>query len=570
MATDPEDDTLSYLVVVGAAYTGGFTVTNSGGQIQTGQKLNFEAAGSYLVRIQVSDPLRPHRHHRCDGYAVNDVAEAPAIYVDALSVTLERCLENSAAGVNVGDPVTAVDEDAGDTVSYSDDSSEFDINSSTGQVTVATGADLDHEGTDQYVFTATATDSTGLTDTIEVTVDITDVDERPTLVPDPTTISTGMGTNQQFSFGNVGSIQTISVTRQDNGGSIVVHTGQAGLDCASSVGGVSVASSSSFWVRYCTGGEVSLIVRDVGNPTTNFRVYTFSVAESNVAPVFDIPGQFGRTIPENSAAGTNVGDAVTATDADDGQTVSYSLTVDDSGNFIIGSSSGQITVATGASLDREEDIVRTVVVRASDDGTPQLHADKTVAITLSNVNEVPEFDAATAIRTVPENSAGDTNVGAPVEATDPDVGDTLTYTDDSDVFNVVNTSGQLQVHQNGASLDYEGTNSYTVTVTVNDAAGLSDSIVVTVNLTNVNEPPSFDAGGATTLSVAENSAAGTPLAPPWASPTSTPGIPRRTPTTARGSTSAAPARCTWPPGRTSTMSRRTITRLRQPWPTAAG
>ena len=171
-------------------------------------------------------------------------------------------------------------------------------------------------------------------------------------------------------------------------------------------------------------------------------------------------------------------------------------------------------MATGASLDREVDIVRTVVVRASDDGTPQLHADKTVAITLSNVNEVPEFDAATAIRTVPENSAGDTNVGAPVEATDPDVGDTLTYTDDSDVFNVVNTSGQLQVHQNGASLDYEGTNSYTVTVTVNDAAGLSDSIVVTVNLTNVNEPPSFDAGGAATLSVAENSAAVTPVGAP--------------------------------------------------------
>ena len=68
VATDPEDDTLSYLVVVGAAYTGGFTVTNGGGQIQTGQKLNFEAAGSHLVRIQVSDPQRPDRHHRCDGY----------------------------------------------------------------------------------------------------------------------------------------------------------------------------------------------------------------------------------------------------------------------------------------------------------------------------------------------------------------------------------------------------------------------------------------------------------------------------------------------------------------------
>ena len=49
-------------------------------------------------------------------------------------------------------------------------------------------------------------------------------------------------------------------------------------------------------------------------------------------------------------------------------------------------------------------------------------ADATIPVTIvvDDVNEPPKFDAGTTTRTIAENTAADTNIGAPVRATDPD------------------------------------------------------------------------------------------------------------------------------------------------------
>ena len=57
-----------------------------------------------------------------------------------------------------------------------------------------------------------------------------------------------------------------------------------------------------------------------------------------------------RSAPENSASGTNVGEAVVATD-DNGDALTYSLSGTDAATFAIGASSGQITLAAGKTLD---------------------------------------------------------------------------------------------------------------------------------------------------------------------------------------------------------------------------
>ena len=74
----------------------------------------------------------------------------------------------------------------------------------------------------------------------------------------------------------------------------------------------------------------------------------------------NITAKTSRSIAENSAAGTVVGDPVTGTPYDDGDdqtndALNYTLTgkAADSGLFVIDSSSGQISVATGASIDYE-------------------------------------------------------------------------------------------------------------------------------------------------------------------------------------------------------------------------
>ncbi|MXY10430.1 MAG: S8 family serine peptidase, partial [Acidimicrobiaceae bacterium] len=89
--------------------------------------------------------------------------------------------ENTAAGVDIGDPVAATDDD-GDTLTYTAtgvDAAGFSLDAATGQL--STSVELDHESQDSYQFDVTATDPDGYRDTIAVTVSVTDVNEPPEL-----------------------------------------------------------------------------------------------------------------------------------------------------------------------------------------------------------------------------------------------------------------------------------------------------------------------------------------------------------------------------------------------------
>ncbi len=130
----------------------------------------------------------------------------------------------------------------------------------------------------------------------------------------------------------------------------------------------------------------------------------------------------------------------------------------------------------------------------------------------SITNNAPTFTEGTnTTRSVAENTASGQNIGAAVTATDADTSDTLTYTwggTDASSFSVNNSTGQLRT---SAALDYETQASYAVTVSVSDGNGGADSINVTINVTNVDEPnsaPVFTEGPSTTRSVAENTVSG--------------------------------------------------------------
>ena len=101
-------------------------------------------------------------------------------------------------------------------------------------------------------------------------------------------------------------------------------------------------------------------------------------------------------------------------------------------------------------------------------------------------NSPPRFSETAPTRSIAENSAAGTAVGAPVRATDPD-GDSLTYTlggSDAATFSIGRTSGQLMAR---AALDYETKPSYSVGVTARDNSGGSDTTTVAVAVTNVEE-----------------------------------------------------------------------------------
>ena len=121
--------------------------------------------------------------------------------------------ENSAPGLDIGDPVVASDAD-GDTLTYSllqgagTDGSSFDIVPSSGQLRTRSGVTYSYEGQRSFIVQVRVDDANGGTDGIFVQIELTDVEEPP-LAPDPPTVSPVSGSSDGLS---------VSWTAPDNTG----------------------------------------------------------------------------------------------------------------------------------------------------------------------------------------------------------------------------------------------------------------------------------------------------------------------------------------------------------------
>ena len=96
--------------------------------------------------------------------------------------------ENSAAGVNVGAPVTATPADSGDTLEYTlegRDAASFDIVSTSGQIRTKSGVTYNYEDQSSYAVTVKVSDGTDSA-TVDVTINLRDVDEQPDKPAKPT------------------------------------------------------------------------------------------------------------------------------------------------------------------------------------------------------------------------------------------------------------------------------------------------------------------------------------------------------------------------------------------------
>ena len=96
-----------------------------------------------------------------------------------ITEAVRSVVENTAAGENVGAPVTAMDAD-NDTLTYSlggTDMASFDIDPSTGQIMVGAGTMLDYETKASYMVTVTATDPDSASDMITVPITVTNEEE---------------------------------------------------------------------------------------------------------------------------------------------------------------------------------------------------------------------------------------------------------------------------------------------------------------------------------------------------------------------------------------------------------
>ncbi len=246
-------------------------------------------------------------------------------------------------------------------------------------------------------------------------------------------------------------------------------------------------------------------------------------ANENSAPVFTEGTSTSRSVAENTASGENIGAPVAATDVNSNDTLTYTLGGPDAARFAIVSASGQLR--TNSALDYETKSSYSVTVSVSDGNGGTDSIDVTINITDVYESNAPVFTEGTSTsRSVAENTASGENIGAPVAATDVNSDDILSYTlggTDAAAFDIVLASGQLRTK---APLDYETKSSYAVTVFVNDGNSGTDSITVTINITDVDENPDvnennapvFTDGTSTSRSIAENTASGENIGAPVA------------------------------------------------------
>ena len=523
--------------------------------------------------------------------------------------------ENSAADTNVGAVVTATDTDAGDTLTYTlegADAASFDIVSTSGQIRTRSGVTYDHETKSSYSVTVKADDGNAGTATVAVTVTVTDVAEPPAAPGAPTVTATSASTTSV----DVAWSAPANPGKPDiSGYDLRYRVGTSGswadgpqnrTGASASIASLTAGTSYQVQVR-ATNAEGDGPWSDSGTGSTG--------TPSNAAPTFANPTAT-RSVPENSAAGTNAGAVVTATDTDAGDTLTYTLEGAGAASFDIVSTSGQIRTRPGVTYDHEARSSYSVTVKA-DDGNAG-NATTAVTITVTDVAEPPAAPAApavtatsasttsvdvtwtapanpgkpaisgydlryragitgswtdgpqnrtgasasiasltagtsyqvqvratnaegdgpwsdsgsgstgtssnaaptfanpTATRSVPENSAAGTNVGAVVTATDTDVGDTLAYTlegADAVSFDIVSTSGQIRTRP-GVTYDHEAKSSYSVTVKADDGNAGTATIAVTITVTDVAEPPAAPAAPTVTAT----SASTTSLDVTWTAP----------------------------------------------------
>ena len=424
--------------------------------------------------------------------------------------TARSVAENTSAGVNIGSPVVATDEDD-DLLTYGlegPDAAAFGIVGTTGQL--QTRAPLDYETRDAYAVTVIVSDGRGAADTIGVAISVTDENDDPIFIEgDNATRSVAENTDVGANIGSA-----VSATDEDDD---ILTYSLGGID-ASSFGIISTSGQlqTRAELDYETKNaySVTVMVSD-GNGGTDTIGVAISVTDENDDPVFIEGDGTTRSVAENALAGVNIGSAVSATD-EDGDPLTYSLGGIDAVSFGIVGVSGQLQTRVPLDYETKNAYSITVMVSDGNGGTDTIGVAISVTdmdedivpviegIVIPEVDETPEthapvFAGSRTTRSIAENTPAGVNIGSPVSATDAD-DDTLTYTldgTDAGSFRIVGNSGQLQTQ---APLDFETKNAYTVTVTVSDG-GRTDTITVIITIIDVDETPRPDkVGGEVSIS----------------------------------------------------------------------
>lgn len=464
--------------------------------------LDFEKDQLYIIKVFATDNGKsyglPPDMSDTAVFKIHVTDENDKPVFDSASYTFSID-ENSAPFVGVG-KVHATDEDLGTTLTYSMQgitsgvSSLFEMDPTTGEISVKDGAKLDYEtlANAKYELTAIVTDNgnPAKKDSAKVTINVNDVNENPVLDKSKklnVTEWTPIGT----SIGNVtdSDLDTNKAFMKHKYFAIGGDTLLFAID--SLTGKVSVRDTIFDATESISSYRLTVRVVDY---STSTLLYDHGDIEIDLTHVNDPPKMITEKfyVTENAQEGDFVGDLakLVTDDKTPFDDLKFSI-VGGSNEFEISVNyNGRVTVKAGAKIDYETRKSYTIRIRATDEDSASSEQDYLVFV--RNVNEAPVLNDTSF--TISENSKGGTSVGRLIASDEDDALQDLQFSlDTACSYTEFNVSATGLIHVNsGAVLDYETQSEYTLTVWVTDKGGLATSAEVTIYVTDENEPPAFE------------------------------------------------------------------------------
>ena len=327
--------------------------------------------------------------------------------------------ENSLEGTRVGAPVIALDEDKGQSLQYAiisgNELNIFRIVACNGQIEVNT-AILNFEQQVNYDLRVQVKDNglnpPSLSSTINIRITVKDANDPPEIASQQLSVNEGVlngtlvGNHFDVIDEDANEVYTYALIDDDEGRFKLLHN----------VDGVYLAVAGDGELDYETATQhhVSLEVTDGGALGTSLSGRANFVVE--ILDVNEPPSSINKIlrVSENIDSGATIHTALDLIDEDVGQTFLYSgvgiatcqildhdVNSDDDScewnmNMTVGdlltvdAENGNFIVVDGSQFDYEDLLYYKILIRATDNGTPQQYSDSTVTILLEDYNELPE------------------------------------------------------------------------------------------------------------------------------------------------------------------------------------
>ena len=426
--------------------------------------------------------------------------------MDGRQTAQERSVdENTDSDAPIGGPVKATDsitkndgEIEDETLTYTlggPDAASFTIDRGTAQLT--TKVALDKETKDTYVVTVTATDPSGETDTVMVTIKVTNVDEPPEIMVGGLAIS-GMSSVDYAENGTMPVGNYMATGPDADMATWTLSGDDASAFSLSNDGMLTFRSSPDYENPMDADMDNVYMVTIMADDGTYMDTHDVMVMVTNVDEMGEVTLWAGaNALTMAPQVGDTITGAVMDPDGNPGDMLPIAMdtTINDvtwqwyrtttpammeSWMPITGATDAAYMVTAG-----DTDYYLRVMATYTDAADMAME-DSPATMMVTAMMTVPMFDSETATREVAENTEASMDIGDPVMGTDAD-GDTLIYAlggTDAGSFYIVPETGQLKTL---AALDYETKATYSVMVTATDPDSASDMITVTITVTNVEE-----------------------------------------------------------------------------------